>query len=114
MIGVIVSECAEAGLPWEPSFVWIAPTERVNGQPFNMLTEGSHYTLTCIGPGTISFDLPPDATSWQAPAGAFPPGTWDCTLVVVETDGEVSDPAVAAPFDVSTPPPNPPGGLTVN
>ncbi len=94
---------AAASVTADFTAAWSTPTEFADGSPLEP-EHISHYDLACEGGGAIVLDAQPggESTSYTAII-QISDGTYDCTLVTVGADGQVSEPA-AASFTVNPPP----------
>lgn len=81
---------------------WIAPTERVNGDPLPA-GEIAGYDLECVVQATgdviYATGIPAGATTHQTDA-VFVEGTYLCRMRTLDTGGLVSDWGESAPFTV--------------
>jgi hypothetical protein len=81
---------------------WIAPTERVNGDPL-LANEIAGYDLECVREGTgeivYATGIPAGATTHQT-AEVFDEGNFSCRMRTLDTDGLVSDWGNSAVFTV--------------
>lgn len=80
---------------------WLAPTERVNGDPLSA-GDIAGYDLECLtesGTPVYATGLPGNATQ-HTTAEVFEAGTFYCRMRTIDTDGLVSDWGQSALFTV--------------
>ncbi len=96
-------------LTWEP------PTTREDGTPLDPATEIAEYQLTCGDTVTTIAPTMPEAGAYElAKHEALPDyGTFDCTIVAVDTDGLVSEPSNSVAVEWVKQPPMPPTNLII-
>lgn len=81
---------------------WVAPTERVNGDPLPV-TDIAGYDLECLRESdnvvVYATGLPVTATTHQTPE-VFEAGNFFCRMRTLDTDGLISDWSQSANFTV--------------
>lgn len=110
---LVWSPDAEARQCWEAiDFTWTAPTDNVDGSPFNADTETSRWSLYCdegfgFGEPTVEI-LTATARAYQGSLLEFPPNNYTCHLTVTDLALQESLPSNTVQFFTCDAPPNPP------
>ena len=97
------------------TLTWVPPTTRADGTPLDPATEIAEYQLTCGDTVTTIAPTMPEAGAYElAKHEALPKyGTFDCTMVAVDTDGLRSEPSNSVAVEWVKQPPMPPTNLII-
>lgn len=107
-LAIVAVDALAETLTWEP------PTTREDGTPLDPATEIAEYQLTCGDAVTIVAGTMPSEGYELAKHEVLPKyGTFDCTMVAVDTDGLRSEPSNSVVVEWVKQPPMPPTNLII-
>ena len=107
----VLPATALALMPFNPEFLWTAPTEYVSGAPLDPTTDlhaTEAFKFYCDGVTEPRITFPRDAREWVTAVGDFSVGSHSCYVTATDLEGDESAPSGTVNFTVEADAPVPP------